>query len=264
MMSDLLKALVGVLNGSEYDSQARALLYSQGKREDLLQAECLRIIRSESQSNLSRTEFPLKQEDIRVWNEALRRRGYFADKSGLPTKKQRGRIDVVGFSHDETLSHLIEVKAWSAGDAVDVSRYRSGKKSNHSISKSFEIDALKMLSVQPGEMLRRSIVTAMFTIHCDGMPKSELEKRGFPFLDLLMKQNRDRAKIGGSDDYRRVGLELMLAELCREFGPGTAMNAQFSHVSAFGRADANFKGVGISLDLVYADLGTVAVDSIGK
>jgi hypothetical protein len=255
----MLKKLGAVLNGPEYDSQSRALLYAQKKREDLLQAECLRIIQSESQSQLSRTEFPLKKDDVHSWNEALDLRGYFEDKSGLLARKQKGRIDVVGFSEDDAMSHLIEVKAWSAGDAVDISRYRPGKKTNHSISKSFEIDALKMLSVNTDEKLCRSIVTAMFTIHCDGMTKSELEKRGFPFLDLLMKQNRDKAKIGSSDDYRRVGLELMLTELGREFGPGTQMNTQIAHISAFGRADANFQGVGISLDLVYAELGTASV-----
>jgi hypothetical protein len=51
---------------------------------------------------------------------------------------------------------------------------------------------------------------------------------------------------------------MMLTELGREFGPGTRMNAQIAHISAFGRADANFQGVGISLDLVYAELGTTS------
>ena len=258
-MSDLLKKLGAVLNGPEYGSQSRALLYAQKKREDLLQAECLRIIQSESRSQLSRTEFPLKKDDVHSWNKALDLRGYFKGASGLAARKQKGRIDVVGFSEDDVMSHLIEVKAWSAGDAVDVSRYRPGKKTNHSISKSFEIDALKMLSVNTGEKLRRSIVTAMFTIHCDGMARSELEKRGFPFLDLLMKQNRDAAGIGNSDDYRRVGVKMMLTELGREFGPSTQMNAQIAHISAFGRADANFQGVGISLDLFYAELGTASL-----
>jgi hypothetical protein len=258
-MSDLLKKLGAVLNGPKYDSQSRALLYAQKKREDLLQAECLRIIQSESRSQLSRTEFPLNKDDVNSWNKALDLRGYFKDKSGLLARKQKGRIDVVGFSEDDVMSHLIEVKAWSAGDAVDISRYRSGKKTNHSISKSFEIDALKMLSVNTGVKLHRSIVTAMFTIHCDGMTKSELKARKFKYIPLLMKQNKDRAKIGGSDDYRRVGIEMMLTELDREFGPGTRMNAQIAHISAFGRADANFQGVGISLDLVYAELGTASL-----
>jgi len=254
-MSDFLRKLFFALHGPEYESQSRALLYAQGKREDLLQAECLRIIHSESKSELSRTEFPLDKDEVGIWNELLGSRGYFEDKSGLSARKQRGRIDVVGFTETGLMNHLIEVKAWSAGDAVNMSRYRPGKKTNHSISKSFEIDALKMFSVKPREKLRRSIVTAMFTIHCDGMSESELKERKFKFLPLLMEQNRDKAKIGSSDNYRRVGLERMLTELGGAFGPGTAMNAQFSYLSAFGRADAISQGVGISLDLMFAELG---------
>jgi hypothetical protein len=254
-MSVFIRKLADALSKPEFDSRSRALLYAQGKREDLLQAECLRIIHGDSKSELSRTEFPLDIDEVGIWNESLGSRGYFEDKSGLSARKQRGRIDVVGFTETGLMNHLIEVKAWSAGDAVNISRYRPGKKTNHSISKSFEIDALKMFAVKPGEKLRRSIVTAMFTIHCDDMTESELKESKFKFLPLLMEQNRDKAKIGSSDNYRLVGLERMLTELGREFGPGSAINAQFSHLSAFGRADAIFQGVGISLDLVFAELG---------
>lgn len=116
-----------------------------------------------------------------------------------------------------------------------------------------------MFSVEGEMILHRCIVTAMFTLHCDEMSKSDLKKLKsdyeLKYVDLLLKQNRDKAGIGTSDDYRRCGLDNMLAHLGKQFGPGTSTNAKFSHVAAFGRSSASWNGVDISLDLILAELG---------
>ena len=257
-MIEFLGKLAGALMGPEHDSDSRALLYVKGKKESRLQSKCLQILKHDYASDRSRTEYPLGTEQVKHWNALLDERGYFDDKSGLKKSKKKGRIDVVGIGQDNSLSHLLEIKLWSAGDAVDNSRYllgREGREVKHSISKSFEVDALKIFSIE-GEMnLHRCIVTAMFTLHCDGMPKSDLKARKMPYLDLLTKQNKDKAGFGTSDDYRRVGLDTMLTQLGEQFGPGTSTNAKFSHVAAFGRSSASWNGVDISLDLILAELG---------
>ena len=80
-MFDFIQKLADVLSGPAYDSESRALLYAKEKREDLLQAECLRIVQSESLSKLSRMEYPLHKDEVLTWNDSLRLRGYFDSKS---------------------------------------------------------------------------------------------------------------------------------------------------------------------------------------
>ena len=105
--------------GPEHDSHSRALLYVKGKKESRLQSECLQILKHDYASDRSRTEYPLGTEQVKHWNALLDERGYFDDKSGLKKSKKKGRIDVVGIGQDNSLSHLLEIKLWSAGDAVD-------------------------------------------------------------------------------------------------------------------------------------------------
>lgn len=127
-MIEFLEKLAGAIMGPKYDSDSRALLYFPGKREDLLQCECEQILKHDYKLERSETEHRLSKEQVEHWNGLLDERGYFDDRSGLKKPKKKGRIDVVGIGQDNSLSHLVEIKLWSAGDAVDDSRYLPGKK----------------------------------------------------------------------------------------------------------------------------------------
>lgn len=245
-----------------FDSTSRALLYAINKDEKSIQNLIAQIVGSVDQRGTSDTEVSLDRNQINRWNSSLQAKGYIGRKHGLKREKVRGRFDVVGYV-DGNIRQLIEVKLWSAGDAVDESRYRRpscdqhSKKYNHSISQSFEIDALKMLAVD-GPSIQRTVATALFTIHCDGMSEAEIRLRGLGFPSLLAKQNRDKAGIGDSDAYRQYGVTRLINELSTQFGPSTEFNSLITHRVMFSRSDASYKGVGISLDMVTADLGSSA------
>jgi hypothetical protein len=255
----LNKQLEQALMEPPFDSTSRALLYAVKKDERSIQDLIAKIIGSVDQRGTSDTEVSLNQDQINRWNSSLQARGYIGGRQGLKREKLRGRFDVVGYV-DGNVRQLIEVKAWSAGDAVDLSRYRlpdcdqPSKKYNHSISQSFEIDALKMLAVD-GPSIQRTVATALFTIHCDGLSKDKMESIGLKYLELLTQQNRDTAGIGDSDAYRQFGVTRLINELSRQFGPSTEFNSLITHRAMFSRSDATYQGVGISLDLVIADLG---------
>ena len=239
-----------------FDSMSRALLYAQKKDERSIQDHIAQIVGSVERLGTSQTEVSLNEGEIDRWNSTLRSRGYFTRKTGLKQEKKRGRFDVVGYI-DGNIRHLVEVKAWSAGDAVDESRYFDTKTYNHSISQSFEIDALKMLAVN-GPSIRRTVATALFTIHCDGLSEGKMISMGLGFPSLLAKQNLDKACIGDSDAYRQHGVTRLIDELTRQFGPSTEFKSLIDHRVMFSRADASYQGVGISLDMVTADLGASA------
>lgn len=247
--------LANVLMGDRYHPERRALLYATEKREDLLRDELVEILRAGPGTGSARRELPLTAEQVAAWNESLLQRGYFSDRSGLGDPKKRGRIDAAAASADGSLSHLVEVKAWSATDAVEQRRYSAQCKYNHSLSKAFEIDALKLRSVQPEERLERFIVTAMFTIHCDGLSRQQLLSKGLSYVGVNMKQNLDKAGIGSSMEYRRLGLEMLTEAFDGRFGRGTDFDASIAAVRAFSGDEAEFLGVGVSLDLVVARLG---------
>ncbi|MFM8516592.1 MAG: hypothetical protein ACKODA_01720 [Nevskiaceae bacterium] len=128
---------------------------------------------------------------------------------------------------------------------------------NHSISKNFEIDASKILAISGEKTVRRWLVIALFTIHCDGFSKSDLTSRGFKFVPLLNKQNNDKCGIGDSNRYRMLGLQTMQAELKRSFETDRTLRARIVHVPAFGRSMAKVNDVEVSLDLIGAELGKV-------
>lgn len=245
-----------------FDSTSRALLYAVNKDERSIQDLIAKIVGSVDQRGTSDTEVSLDRNQINRWNSSLQAKGYIGGKQGLKREKLRGRFDVVGYV-DGNVRQLIEVKAWSAGDAVDQSRYRRpgcaqpSKKYNHSISQSFEIDALKMLAVD-GPLIQRTVATALFTIHCDGLSKDKMKSMNLGFPDLLARQNLDKAGIGDSDAYRQFGVTRLINELSRQFGPSTEFNSLITHRAMFSRSDATYQGVGISLDMVIADLGASA------
>ena len=239
-----------------FDSTSRALLYAINKDERSIQDLIAKIVGSVDQRGTSDTEVSLDRNQIKRWNSSLQAKGYIGVKHGLKREKMRGRFDVVGYV-DGNIRQLIEVKLWSAGDAVDESRYNFSKPYNHSISQSFGIDALKMAAVD-GSSIRRTVATALFTIHCDGMSEAEMKLMGLGFPSLLAKQNRDKAGIGNSDAYRQLAVTRIINELSKQFGPSTEFNSLITHRVMFSRSDASYQGVGISLDMVTADLGASA------
>ncbi len=81
-----------------------------------------------------------------------------------------------------------------------------------------------------------------------------MKKIGLSYVGLLNKQNKDKARIGNSDAYRIAGLRKIVNQFESNFGEGTELNAKFVHISAFGREDAILDGVGLSLDLIGAEL----------
>lgn len=166
-------------------------------------------------------------------------------------------MDLAIFQESNTPSHLIEFKAWSAGDAVDLRKYKDSWAKNHSISKNFEVDASKILAISDEKTVRRWLVIALFTIHCDGFSRSDLTSRGFAYVDLLVKQNKDECGIGDSNCYRTHGLQTMQAELKCSFETDPTLLARIVHVPAFGRSTAKAKDVEVSLDLIGAELGEV-------
>lgn len=239
-----------------FDSTSRAQLYAVGKKEKSIQREIEKILGSVEQLGTTRTELRLDQNQNDRWNSSLRTRGYFAPQTKLKPTTSPGRVDVVGYI-DGNIRQLIEVKLWSAGDAVNESRYNFSMPHHHSISQSFGIDALKMLAVN-GPLIRRTVATALFTIHCDGLSRNEMKLMGLKYPKLLAQQNRDAAGIGDSDAYRQHGVTRLIDELTRQFGPSTEFKSSIDHRVMFSRADASYRGVGISLDMVTADLGASA------
>ena len=245
--------LVERINGPTYNSSKRALLYAKGKQENELRNECMFLVAQDPKVGSARVELQLTQDQVATWNDLLTQSGYFHGKSRLRGTKRSGRFDVAAYDPAGSLSHLMEVKFWSANDAVDQRWYSEESQPNHNILKSFEIDALKMQAGSAG-VTQKWIVTAMFTIHCDGFAKDELKTRGFQYLSLLQKQNRDKAQIGNSDAYRDTGVQNLLMQLNGRFGTGTAWDAQFHHFSIFDRTTASHEGVGVSMDLIIAKL----------
>jgi hypothetical protein len=253
-MIDLVHQQAISLMSPPFDSHSRALLYLMGKREDLIVKTLLDVLRTEDSSRRIKSEHRLMPQELTRWNQSLKTRGYFDDSSGLKARKKTGRVDLSCLDPNAVPETLIEVKAWSATDAVDDSRYTETKQYNHSLLKSFEIDALKLLAVNSGEKTKRLIVTALFTVHCDNLSVAQMKRMGLPFVGLLNKQNIDKAGIGNSDAYRIAGLHQIINQFQSNFGEGTELNAEFINVSAFGREDAFLDGVGLSLDLIGATL----------
>ena len=253
-MIDLIRQQASSLMAPPFDFQSRALLYLMGKREDLIVKTLLDVLRMEDSPRMIKSEHRLLPEELIRWNQSLKTRGYFDDSSGLKAPKKTGRVDLSCLDPNAKPELLIEVKAWSATDAVDDSRYTETKQYNHSLLKSFEIDALKLLAVNSGEKTKRLIVTALFTVHCDNLSVAQMKRMGLSYVGLLNKQNTDKARIGDSDAYRTAGVRQIVNQFESNFGEGTALNAKFIHTSAFGREDAILDGVGLSLDLIGAEL----------
>lgn len=251
---DLTSELVEVFMSPKYDQNSRALLYAQGKKEGIIRDEIASVISKSSAAMTSQIEFSVDKDSISRWNDKLRHLGYFDSKWGLNREKKNARIDVVAFENG-VITQVIEVKAWSSGDAVDLTRFGSQKKHNHSISRSFEIDALKLLSVA-GDRVQRTIVTALFTIHCDGLSLSDIRQHKLAYPGLLHLQNRDKAGIGSSFDYRATAIRNMTSELNRQFGLGTVLSSRIHHKEAFSAPDGLIDGVGVSMDLFIAEIGT--------
>jgi hypothetical protein len=253
-MEENLRQVAKLFMNPPFDSESRALLYLHGKREDLIVDALQTVLQNSRTADELKREIPVSKDQINLWNETLKARGYFKDKSGLKSAKQRGRIDLARFDANSNPTMLIEVKAWSATDAVDDSRYTHAKRYNHSLLKSFEIDALKLIAAGGDQKINLAIVTALFTLHCDDMTVSQMKKRKLKFIPLLMKQNSDKAGIGNSDAYRVAGVNKLTSQFESSFGIGTPFNAKITHVSAFGRSDAIIDGVALSLDLIGAEL----------
>ena len=253
-MEENLRQVAKLFMNPPFDSESRALLYLHGKREDLIVDALQTVLQNSRTADELKREIPVSKDQINLWNETLKARGYFKDKSGLKSTKQRGRIDLARFDANSNPTMLIEVKAWSATDAVDDSRYTHAKRYNHSLLKSFEIDALKLIAAGGDQKINLAIVTALFTLHCDDMTVSQMKKRKLKFIPLLMKQNSDKAGIGNSDAYRVAGVNKLTSQFESSFGIGTPFNAKITHVSAFGRSDAIIDGVALSLDLIGAEL----------
>ena len=253
-MNELVRQLAISLMAQPFDSQSRALLYLMGKREDLIVKTLSDVLRMEDSSRRIKSEHRLLPQELIRWNQSLKTRGYFDDSSGLKAPKKTGRVDLSCLDPNAIPELLIEVKAWSATDAVDNSRYKETKQYNHSLLKSFEIDALKLLAVNGGENVKRLIVTALFTVHCDNLSVAQMKRMGLSYVGLLNKQNTDKVRIGNSDAYRTAGVRQIVNQFESNFGEGTELNAKFVHISAFGREDAILNGVGLSLDLIGAEL----------
>jgi len=253
-MNELVRQLAISLMAPPFDSQSRALLYLTGKREDLIVKTLLDVLKKEDSTRIIKSEHRLLPQELIKWNQSLKRRGYFDDSSGLKDPKKTGRVDLSCLDLNAVPETLIEVKAWSATDAVDDSRYTEAKQYNHSLLKSFEIDALKLLAVNSGENAKRLIVTALFTVHCDNLNVAQMKRMGLSYAGLLNKQNTDKTRIGNSDAYRIAGLRQIVNQFESNFGEGTELNAKFVHISAFGREDGILDGVGLSLDLIGAEL----------
>ena len=253
-MEDLLCQLADSFQDSTSSPSHRALLYLKGKREDLIVNALSETLMKLDGTRRIRAEYGLRGDEITAWNFALKSRGYFSGSSGLKREKLRGRIDLTCVDPVNLPIELIEVKAWSATDVVDETRYLDSKQYNHSVLKSFEIDALKMQAVNAANSATSMIVTALFTVHCDGLSIAQLTEKGLAYVSLLNKQNSDKAKIGNSDEYRVAGVNRIMNQFEANFGSGTKLNAKFSHVPAFNRNQALLEGVGLSLDLIGAEL----------
>lgn len=232
----------------------RAHLYLKGKREDQIVKMLSETLMKTDGTRRICAEYGLRRDEITAWNRALKLRGYFSEPGGLKREKQRGRIDLTCVDPVNLPIELIEVKAWSATDVVDELRYLGSKQHNHSVLKSFEIDALKMQAVNAAKSATSMIVTALFTVHCDGLSSAQMTEKGLAYVSLLNKQNSDKAKIGNSDAYRIAGVNQIMNQFKVNFGSGTELNAKFTHVSAFNRHQASFEGVGLSLDLIGAEI----------
>lgn len=248
----LATSLEAELNGPRYDSPSRALLYATTKRESAVRDECVSVLLQQEGVASARSELPLTSGQVARWNSALTSKGYFDGSGGLKAAKQRGRVDAASFGSGGDVRSLVEVKFWSATDAVDPSRYLPGKTYNHSLLKSLEIDALKLRSAAPSSAVDKLIVTALFTIHCDGLSDDRMRAIGLAYVPLLAAQNRDRFGVGDSFAYRRAGVEKVMTEFRSFLGRGA--NADVVHLPVFGSDTAAYKGVGVSLDLVVAGL----------
>ena len=256
-MNEITRQIAQLLMAPPFNSESRALLYLRGKREDLIVDALIASLQNSQNPDSIKKEIPLEKNQIDSWNESLSSRGYFTGKSGLKSKKQKGRVDLACFDSNSNPTMLIEVKAWSATDAVDESRYTDAKKYNHSLLKSFEIDALKLLAIGANSNSNLAIVTALFTVHCDGLTVSQMKQRKLEYVPLLRKQNLDKAEIGDSDAYRVAGVKKLTNQLELNFGSRTPFNAKITHGSVFGRDDASIDGVGLSLDLVFAQFKSI-------
>ena len=248
------KMITDELGDSEYTPTDRALLYARGKREGDIRDLLARQLPTQVRVADSFTEWAVPPNDVSGWNELLRSRDYFSNKSGLSAEKQRGRVDVITRTIDKEPLDLVEVKAWSTTDANQLKRYASPCKYNHSISKAFEIDALKLLAITAPSVRSRIIVTCFFTVHCDHLSESDMKGLKLAYVPLLKFQNNDSLKIGGSREYRARGVRLAGEHLSTQFGHGTDLGASIDTYPIFDESSARVDGVGISLDVIVASI----------
>jgi hypothetical protein len=248
------KMIAGELGDPKYTPADRALLYARGKREGDIRNLLARQLPTQVPVADSFTEWAVPSNNVSGWNELLRSRDYFSNKSGLSAEKQRGRVDVITRTIDKEPLDLVEVKAWSTTDANQLRRYESICKYNHSISKAFEIDALKLLAIEAPSVRSRIIVTCFFTVHCDHLSESDMNGLKLAYVPLLKFQNNDSLKIGGSREYRARGVRLAGEHLFAQFGHGTDLGASIDTFQIFDESSARVDGVGISLDVIVASI----------
>lgn len=173
-------------------------------------------------------------------------------------KRSRGFVDLAVFGSDDTsLSSPVfaaEFKFWYWFDALEKGKYAdAGRRYHHLISKSFEMDATKLLSSIPSESMSRAVVTIISTFHVD---KIEVEpdenigdyliQRGFPKSYVGLSGVNSKETSGDFSTLRSKAL----AEI------GDYFNGRDCPTVVGGNVTGTYSGLTVTTDFVVSEIPT--------
>lgn len=167
--AEFLSVMVSATQRRESDRVAKA---SVSKNELLFRDFAKDHLTEQNPDFNAEPEWQLPPKAMQTWNRIrpveVRSRG-FLDLVLLP--KDQGDHNSPSFG--------VEFKFWYWFDVLKKSKYAdSGPRYHHLISKSFEMDATKLISAKPHDKDGRLIVTVISTLHVDQVQLAEGQNRG--------------------------------------------------------------------------------------
>lgn len=197
--------------------------------------------------HLVKSEWKLPAEAVAEW-----------DRIRPVEKRSRGFVDLAVFGSDDTpLSSPVfaaEFKFWYWFDALEKGKYAdSGRKYNHLISKSFEMDATKLLSSMPRRSDGRAVVTIISTFHVDQIEVRNGESVG----DYLIQRGFPKSYVGLSGvNSKEPSLDIStlrskaLAEISDYF------NGRDCPTVVGGNVTGTYSGLTVTTDFVVSEIPT--------
>lgn len=218
------------------------------KKKELKFRDFVKEALSESLSeHLIKSEWKLPAKAVAEW-----------DRIRPVEKRSRGFVDLAVFGNDDTTLaspvFAAEFKFWYWFDALEKGKYAdSGRRYHHLISKSFEMDATKLLSAIPSGTTGRTVVTIISTFHVDKIETNPdqstgdyLIQRGFPksYVGLSGVNSKDASR-----DFSTLR-STALAEI------GNYFNSRDCPTVVGGNVTGTYSDLTVTTDFVISEIPT--------